>query len=903
MTKNKNSKGLSWQLCKPVIASALAIGGVFNMVSLVLADGTAAGTKITNTATATYRDPEGTPQTSTSNTVEVEVAEIAGITVVNTSVQNETTPGAAVEPGDQVEFIFEVTNVGNDETDISLPAIANFSGPVDSVVSIVADLNNDGNFDPATETITSRTDFENLAPGDSFDVQVIIQTSTSAQDDDVITVQYGDTPGDGQNQPYDSSGGSVFTDDNDSPADGTAAEAGPEAPTNGEREASDTGDVTVGLEPLKQPLVTLEKEFSNHNPGANTTSPIDDQLTYDLDFTVGTTVPTGSTAEAADLQPISINVDGADVRHVLISDALPADTSLVSHTSADGTWTPVYTESAVTINALEAQWSTGTPTANTTRVGFIKTANTSIARGTTVTGFEIVVEASGYAGQTPFTIANIAQIFGSGVEDDPLTPEDESLTFPVMDESGDQTPSDYDPTTDTYSSFNPDIVDDPTTDLPEGFTPDDGYIDDPSDLITTGVSDKVTNDDPTDPENLDIGTVDPSDDNPTTPEDGGGEAIVVELEPEPISDLLNGPDGSADAVGPTGTNDDFTNKSAPYSDGDPPVVSFTNTVDSSSTEDGWVRLEPIAPPTNTDLPDETTATIIAPDGTRVEYEYDQPTGTWSKTNPTDPDIIVPVRADDGVPGGDDEFDYGVEVDLPNNPTEITELDSFPVPIEATFAGVTDVQNEDVNNGGNDGIDTTDITNVLDTSDIQNTTIDRIYTGFLELVKTAQVVQGDGPPVSGNPAPGNHIRYRVTYNNISEPEVAPMQGNVVLTASDLAIIEDGTEKGCSLAVTDANNWAFDNDANTELDTRHVPSAVDLTNLDAGSTGSVVFFNGGPVCDGGGTTGNPDFNPDTTTPSAELSGTTYNTDSTKYVFDIQGDIDPLETGYVEFERRIN
>ncbi|MEM6251351.1 MAG: hypothetical protein AAF821_00385 [Cyanobacteria bacterium P01_D01_bin.156] len=930
MTKTKSSKGLSWQLCKPVIASALAIGGAFNMVNLVLAEGTDAGTQITNTATATYRDPDGTPQTSTSNTVVVEVAEIAGITVVNTSAGEAATNSngnSTVEPGEDAAYVFTVTNVGNDETDISLPAVADFTGPVDSVVSIIADLDNDGNFEPSEE-ITSRTDFENLAPGASFKVQVIVKTSTSAQDDDIITVQYGDTPGDGQNQPYDSSGGSVFTDDNDSDdennlngASQTSEEAGPEAPANGEREASATGEVTIGKEPLQQPLVKLEKDFTSYTAGTSNVN--DDQLTYQLNVDVldsTNDVPTGSDAEPADLQPITINIDSGTARHVLIADAIPEKTSLVSASvtgdAATDSWVAVYsTDDPTTVSALEAQWSTTDPGTGVRRVGFIAPVNTEIERTDPVlTGFSITIVADGYNNtDAPVTIANIAQVFGSGADaDDPLTPEDETLKFPVMDESGDQTPSNYDPATNTYSNFDPNTTDTSGVDEPpSGFTPGDGYIDDPTDLITTGVSDRITSNDPTDPERLDGGTNDTGDDNSGDDTDGNGEAVVVELVPPTESDLLNGPDGAPDAVGPTGLNDDFTNKSAPFSDGDPPVVEFTNTVDNSSTEGGWVRLEPITPTDANDLPDGTKATIIAPSGTRVEYTYTG--GTWAKTNSSDPDIIVQVQADDGTPGGDDEFDYGVEVDLPNDPAsdptdptvepnKIHELDSFPVPIQATFAGATAVQTEDTNNGGN-GIDNTDISNVLDSSTVQNTTIDRVYTGFLKLVKTAQVVRGDGPEVSGNPAPGNHILYRVTYTNISESEIAPMQGNVLLTASDLVIIEDGTERGCSLAASDSNNWAFDTDGNSELDTRHVAGAVDMTHLDNGSTGTVLFYSGGPDCDGTGTTGNPDFNPDTAVQSSELSGTSYNTDTTKYAFDIEGDIEPLESGYVEFERRIN
>lgn len=923
MAKNINSKRLSWQLCKPVVASALAIGGVFNLVGLVLAEGTAAGTQITNTATATYRDPEGTPQTSTSNTVVVEVAEIAGITVVNKGADRyETGAGVltgAVQPGDEILFTFEITNVGNDETDISLPALASFTGPVDSVVSIVADLNDDGTFDPATETITNRTDIENVAPGASFEVQVVVQTSASAQSEDIVTVQYGDTPGDAQNQPYDSSGGSIFTDDNDAtdkatagtPFDPagpsqTAAEAGDEAPANGEREASATGQITINEEPLLQPLVKLEKEVTAYAPGGDATSPTDDLITYSLNGTVENTAPTGSSVQPADLEPITISVDTNDAKHVLISDAVPAGTSVVQLTGGNG-WTAVYTTSALSINPLEAEWQTGTlPVPNpadltnpadpaniaaaaVTRVGFIYTADTSIAAGAALSNSDLTVQVVANevdTAQQPITIANVAQIFGSGAEDDPLTPEDESLSFPVMDESGDQTPSNYDPVTNTYSNFNPDVIDDPTTPLPEGFTPDDGYIEDPTDLITTGVSDQITSDDPNDPENLDDGTLDPTDDNPTTPDDGGGEAVVVELVAAPESALLNGPDGAPDAIGPTSDNDDFTNKSAPFSGGNPPVVAFTNTVRNDSTEDGWVTLTPTAPDTPGDLPANTTATIIAPDGTRTLFTYDG-AGTWTKQT-GDPDVIVPIRAN-GSTAGPDEFDYGVEVDLPG--IGVTDQNSYPVPILAQFDSVTGGQDTDY--------------------EADNITIDRVYTGFLELVKTAQVVRGDGPPVSGDPAPGNHIRYRVQYRNISETETGTMQGNVLLTASDLIIIEDGTELACPNAnltldgngdvIGGPNNWAVDNDTDGVPDTRHVLNSVNLDNLDTGSTGSILFYNGPADCDTG--TGLSKFSPDTATPSTELSGTTNNTDTTKYAFDIEGDIEPLESGYVEFERRIN
>ena len=69
---------------RTIVAAALALGGTLHMVTAVLANGTAAGTRITNEATATYEDPNdpnNTPITTTSNEVVVQVAEVAGITV------------------------------------------------------------------------------------------------------------------------------------------------------------------------------------------------------------------------------------------------------------------------------------------------------------------------------------------------------------------------------------------------------------------------------------------------------------------------------------------------------------------------------------------------------------------------------------------------------------------------------------------------------------------------------------------------------------------------------------------------------------------------------------------------------------------------------------------------------
>ncbi len=77
----------------------------------------------------------------------------------------------------------------------------------------------------------------------------------------------------------------------------------------------------------------------------------------------------------------------------------------------------------------------------------------------------------------------------------------------------------------------------------------------------------------------------------------------------------------------------------------------------------------------------------------------------------------------------------------------------------------------------------------------NQTIDRLYTGFVRLDKTATVVDASGNPSAT--IPGATIVYQITYTNIM---TAPATGSnsSALTATNLVITEDGSAGG--------NNWA-------------------------------------------------------------------------------------------------
>jgi hypothetical protein len=112
--------------------------------------------------------------------------------------------------------------------------------------------------------------------------------------------------------------------------------------------------------------------------------------------------------------------------------------------------------------------------------------------------------------------------------------------------------------------------------------------------------------------------------------------------------------------------------------------------------------------------------------------------------------------------------------------------------------------------------------ILDATEPQNKTVDRVYTGYLKLTKEAQITDANGAIIEAFTAapnkkaqPGQSIEYRITYKNISE--VAPVNsGSVTLNAQNIKVTEDGnaapnnwapitTHKGSS--ATDSNNGAI------------------------------------------------------------------------------------------------
>jgi hypothetical protein len=777
---------------RPIIASLLVSSGLLQLAAPVLANGTAAGTQITNTATASYEDPTdlNKPLNTFSNTVKVAVAEVAGLTLTaNTfSVVDGTTlvpTNAGAVPGNKVYFDYTITNVGNDPTQIRVPGTAKVTGAGRVEQVQYWDGTTWVNIPNAGEFISGSKD-----PGETLKVRVITLVLAGAVTGDELIVTLGNTlTPDGQNVLRDSTGGDVYTVDG---PDGTPTDAEVDgAPENGVREAAATQKVVIGATP--EAFVTITKVRGTQNPGANAAILSDDTFTYDLGLKVANQadLPVGSTKSAADLEDTTVPGIGSGI---LVSDAVPANTTVESLTVPAG-WVAVYTVDPTTTAANAATWveipggpgvvTVPTPPSGTiSRVGFVKkrptgsTTPISIAKGSTVSGMAVTVKLTGFTAAGG-TVANIAQVFGStNVNGTPKL---------VFDESGDQNPNNY---TSGNTPGPVDVAGNP--------------------VITSGVASSTDPD--TDVLNNNSGS------------GPGGEPNVVNVLPVAQTGILNGTGGRPDAFGPTGTNDDFTNISTPipattWSLNSTTGVYTANPIDPASAGFANTFQTAAGSPTQSVNLMPTTPTTALPAGTKVTITF----GATSKTFVTDPTGLIFYNDGTTTPAtplvvpnvvAATPVNYGTEIDLPSGTAQ---LKGYGVPIVAF-----------VDNGtGPAG---------LDPSDTQNITIDRVYTGYLKLNKEVQILEADGtspvtPPT--NVRPGQLLQYIITYTNISDIAPLPVNGktsgSIALNAQNIKITEDGTAA--------PNNWAkIDPVTNAPITGHQTDSAKDSNN------GLISFDNG-------------------------------------------------------------
>jgi hypothetical protein len=341
----KTLKQRQFRLFRALVATAFITNGIFPLIAPAFADGTAAGTSISNTATAEYEDPNvpGTKIPATSNTVTVTVAEVAGITV--TAQTPTDTTGGTVQVGDLLIYNFTITNTGNDPTTFRIPNTATVIGPG----TVTGTLPNGGTANNLQYSIDNGTTWVTLSATEGFTpsipafnpsnptgntvlVRVPVTVGTAAVAGETINVTLGNTPADAQNQPLDpavpaANATDVYTKDNTNPATNIPGQEVIGTPSNGEREAAATSTISVGTKDYA--LATILKTrtaYSNNSTQSNIT---DDTVTYGLSLNVLNTPPAGTNINSVALQGISgINIDGASGTYILVSDAIPAATEL-----------------------------------------------------------------------------------------------------------------------------------------------------------------------------------------------------------------------------------------------------------------------------------------------------------------------------------------------------------------------------------------------------------------------------------------------------------------------------------------------------------------------------------------------------------------------------------------------
>ncbi len=229
-----------------------------------------------------------------------------------------------------------------------------------------------------------------------------------------------------------------------------------------------------------------------------------------------------------------------------------------------------------------------------------------------------------------------------------------------------------------------------------------------------------------------------------------------------LGSVLNGPQGAPGAINTT-TNDDFTNKSVSAgiagigpggSTTAPDTLTFTNTVQNTGNAN-----------------DSFTLTVQSfPAGATIKVTVNAVETTVVNNGVATGNAIPALAVNFG-----STANYTVAVTLPSGKTVLTGYDTV---LRATSGNTNTEYNE---------------------------TIDRVYTGFVQLTKTVTVfnetVVGNGSddPGADDPVPGAQLIFSIAYQNVSSASGGA--GNVTLSAFNIVISEDGTP-----GPGNTNNWA-------------------------------------------------------------------------------------------------
>jgi hypothetical protein len=247
--------------------------------------------------------------------------------------------------------------------------------------------------------------------------------------------------------------------------------------------------------------------------------------------------------------------------------------------------------------------------------------------------------------------------------------------------------------------------------------------------------------------------------NPSVTQPNASSGTPLQTTLQQVGNVMNGPLGQPGASGPGSTDDDYTNKSvntgiagiAPGGNTNAVgnAVVFDNTVQNSGNSDDTFTLNVQSFPANSGTGG-VTVRVSTDNGT----SWTTLVSNGAATGTANPTIAVAFGT---------TANYKVEVTLPS---ALPVLAGYNTVIRAT--------------SGN-------------TNTVHNDTIDRVYTGFIRLDKTALIINSTGVGGATDPVPGAVIEYTITYTNVSSSQGS---NNGLLNATSVTITDLGTG---------TNNW--------------------------------------------------------------------------------------------------
>ena len=352
-------------------------------VASALAQQTAGGTQITNTATATYEDSGGNGYSTTSLPVVVTVANVAGLAITP-----DGGAGSVVAGNTNASVAFTVTNTGNFADTVRFEAMGaslTVGGAITlaNVTQAFVDADGNGSFNGADVNILTNPLFATSAsvPANGS-ITVVVKYSVPASATGNITIQLGDTPGAGNGD--------------NAVADLSAAEVrNSTAGVNGRSEGRGNYTITV------QTDAQLQTTLTTSTPGP--IAPGSD-ITYLLH-----TCNTGTqTANSATIQ----RGPSGPVTGVYEIVPIPLQTSLAAgQVFPAGT---LYSTDALTLDprsAVGAQWQSWqlTPPANLSlvrRIAFNRGASLAASACTTDISYKVTIDANANADIPVLAIAD-----------------------------------------------------------------------------------------------------------------------------------------------------------------------------------------------------------------------------------------------------------------------------------------------------------------------------------------------------------------------------------------------------------------------------------------------------------------------------------------------------------------